>query len=85
MARQEYLELIESCFGAQAVEEGNVLFTVPLRLALKDREGPSLDKGLNTTWYARLAMRILQERRDPASLWKPYVQVLLCIPRSVLL
>ena len=59
----------------QALSKGEVLFTVPLRLALADREVDAAEQHQQISWYVRLATRILKERRDPSSAWHPYLQV----------
>ena len=58
------------------MQEGQLLYRVPLRMSLTDREELSASAEFNnTSWYVRLAAQLLRERQDPSSAWQPYLQV----------
>ena len=63
----------------QPIAAGQLLLSVPLRLALTDYEGDpdAVAHGLaGAPWAVRLAAKLLREvHLGPASQWAPYLQV----------
>eukprot|EP00208_Stichococcus_sp_RCC1054_P006413 CAMPEP_0206146798 /NCGR_PEP_ID=MMETSP1473-20131121/31486_1 /ASSEMBLY_ACC=CAM_ASM_001109 /TAXON_ID=1461547 /ORGANISM="Stichococcus sp, Strain RCC1054" /LENGTH=546 /DNA_ID=CAMNT_0053543495 /DNA_START=176 /DNA_END=1817 /DNA_ORIENTATION=+ len=66
--------------AVQDVEAGQVLVSVPMRLAITDHfdAGALQEAGLEgAPWNVRLACRLLQHvQQSPPSPWRPYLQVL---------
>ncbi|KAK9808381.1 hypothetical protein WJX73_009019 [Symbiochloris irregularis] len=61
--------------AVQEVAEDEVLFSVPLRLALTD--ATSKHDGLKGgTWLSRLAAQVLERKTAATSPWQPYIQAL---------
>ena len=59
----------------QEFAKGEVLFVVPLHLALTDSEDVGSPDIQGASWYIRLAAQLLRERNSTASAWQPYIQV----------
>ena len=64
----------------QDIAEGDLVFRIPMRLALSDFDGDETSEGLTfegAPWSVRLACRLLRERAAGAtSPWFPYIQVI---------
>lgn len=68
------------CKCLQDMAEGDIVFRIPMRLALSDYEGDKSSEGLTfegAPWSVRLACCLLRERAaGAASAWFPYLQVI---------
>jgi len=74
------------CREAQAIAESEVVFRIPLRLAITDFADDVSFSGLGVPesahWAVRLATKLLLERaRGASSPWYPYLQAHLCTCR----
>ncbi|CAG9466094.1 unnamed protein product [Pedinophyceae sp. YPF-701] len=60
--------------ATEDISYGEVVLQVPLRIAITDHDAPEPYEG--APWSVRLACRILRERGDPSSPFKPYIDSL---------